>query len=251
MENQHVSEDKNTVTQQFENEQDVQVEASEKNLSGFSAWYEHYKKQVLGISGLIVALALGLYYYNMIYMPEQEAEAANAMYWAEDFFAKDSFKIALNGGITVLTPDGPKTMSGFLQIADAYSATKPGNLAYYYAGVCLMRLGKFQDAISNFERYSNDDVIVKSMAEGSIGDAYVELGKSNEGIDHYLKASKISNTFTSPLFLKKAATIYEVLGDYANALLILDRIQTEFHNSTEASDVAKAIARVKAKQIQK
>ena len=109
------------------------------------------------------------------------------------------FKIALNGGITVLTPDGPKTMSGFLQIADAYSATKPGNLAYYYAGVCLMRLGKFQDAISNFERYSNDDVIVKSMAEGSIGDAYVELGKSNEGIDHYLKASKISNTFTSPL----------------------------------------------------
>jgi len=114
-----------------------------------------------------------------------------------------------------------------------------------------MRLGKFQDAISNFERYSNDDVIVKSMAEGSIGDAYVELGKSNEGIDHYLKASKISNTFTSPLFLKKAATIYEVLGDYANALLILDRIQTEFHNSTEASDVAKAIARVKAKQIQK
>lgn len=250
MENQQLPEDKATETQHIENDQENR-EAASKNLTGIAAWYELYKKQVLGIAGGVLALVLGVYYYKMVYIPEQEAEAANAMYWAEDFFAKDSFNIALHGGINVLTPDGPKTMTGFLQIADAYGSTKPGNLAYYYAGVCLMRLGKFQDAISNFEQYSNDDVIIASMAEGAIGDAHIELGKLNEGIEHYLKAAKLTNTFTSPLFLKKAASIYEVQGDYTNALLILERIQTEFHNSTEASEVVKSIARVKAKQIQK
>mgnify|MGYP003345293181 FL=1 len=221
---------------------------SKKALSGLMAWYELNKQRVNIILGAVVVIVGGFSYYRLSYLPEQEMEAANAMYWAEDYFAKDSFNIALKGGINVFTPDGPKTMMGFNQVAESYSGTKTGNLASYYAGVCNLKLGRFKEAIACFEEYSNNDVLVASLAEGCTGDAYVELGQLEEGISHYLSAAKRANAFTSPMYLKKAAGIYELQGNFEKAMGLLERIQTEYHSSTEATDISKAIARIKAKQ---
>ena len=55
------------------------------------------------------------------------------MFIAEFYFQNNNYDLALNG-------DGQ--FSGFLTIADSYSSTKSGNLANYYAAICLMNLGK-------------------------------------------------------------------------------------------------------------
>ena len=55
-----------------------------------------------------------------VYVSPLEIEAQTEMFVAEQYFAKDSFNLALNG-------DG--NYPGFIEIAEDYSVTKAGNLA--------------------------------------------------------------------------------------------------------------------------
>ena len=210
-------------------------------------FFHKYKKQLsiagavlLGVVGIIVA-------YKMWYIPTQDAEAQGEMFYAEQYFEKDSFSIAINGGKTIRLADGTdKTVMGFEEIADTYGLTPSGNLAHYYLGISYLRTGKFDDAIEHLGKFSTDDVILNSIAVGAMGDASMELSKADEAIKYYLKAAdKNANAFTSPIYLKKAAFAYETTGNYADAVKLYERIQKEYYKSTEARDMDKFITRAK------
>lgn len=215
------------------------------NFGALEAFYEKNKKAITYGGGAILAFVGIVGFYKLYWLPTQEAEAVNEAYIAQSYFEKDSFNVALNGGITVRTPEDPaKTMMGFKDIADNYGSTKTGNLANYYAGICLLRTGKFEEAIEYLEKYSGDDEMLAPVAVGAIGDANMELNKTDDAINYYLKAvSKSTNNFTTPYFLKKAALAYEIKGDYKEALGLYERIKNEYSSSTEAREVEKYIAR--------
>jgi tetratricopeptide (TPR) repeat protein len=83
------------------------------------------------------------------------------------------------------------------------------------------------------------------MAIGATGDAYVELGNLEKGISKYLEAADYAdNSFNTPLFLMKAAELYELDGKYADALKLYERIKDEYPGSTEGSSIDKYIARI-------
>ncbi len=210
-------------------------------------FFHKYKKQlgiavvaVVGVVGVILA-------YKMWYIPTQDAEAQAEMFYAEQYFEKDSFNIAVTGGKVVKLADGTdKTIMGFEEIAETYGLTPSGNLAHYYAGVSLLRTGKFEEAISHLGKFSTDDVILNSVAVGAMGDAHMELNKADEAIKYYLKAADANaNAFTSPIYLKKAAGAYEAQGNFADAVRLYERIQKEYSKSTEARDMEKFITRAK------
>ena len=128
------------------------------------------------------------------------------------------------------------------------SCTKSGKLAVYYAGVCNLRKGNFEEAIKYLEEFESDDMMLAAIAVGAIGDANLELNRVEEATKFYLKASDInSNNFTTPLYLKKAALAYESKGNYADALKIYERIQREYVRTGEAREIEKYITRVKIK----
>ena len=78
------------------------------------------------------------------------------------------------------------------------------------------------------------------------GDAYVELGDTKKGISKYLEAAEYgANSFNTPLFLIKAAELYELEGKYSEALGLYEQIQDEYPESTEGQSIEKYIARVK------
>lgn len=146
-----------------------------------------------------------------------------------------------------MTPDGQKQMMGFEQVAENYNLTKTGNLANYYAGICYLRTGKFEQAIEWLKKYEGKDEIISSIAIGAIGDANMELNKTDEAIKYYLKAAENSNnTFTTPLYLKKAGFAYELSGNYQKALDMYERLNKEYARSEEAREISREIARVKA-----
>lgn len=210
-------------------------------------FFHKYKKQ-MGIAGAVVLGVIAVIVaYKMWYVPTKDAEAQSEMFYAEQFFEKDSFNIAINGGKIVKLADGTdKTTMGFEEIADQYGLTPSGNLAHYYLGISYLRTGKYEDAITHLEKFSTDDVILNSIAVGAMGDAHMELSKPDEAIKYYLKAAdQNSNTFTSPIYLKKAAFAYESKGSYADAVKIYERIQKEYNRSTEARDMDKFITRAK------
>ncbi|MES2568031.1 MAG: tetratricopeptide repeat protein [Bacteroidota bacterium] len=220
--------------------------SNDMDFEGLEVFYEKNKKAITYGGGAILAIVAIFTFYKFYWLPGEEKEAGNEAFFAQTYFEKDSFLVALNGGLNVQTSEGPKTMMGFKDIAENYSSTKTGSLANYYAGICLLRTGKFEEAIGYLEQYNGKDEMVAPVAIGAIGDANMELNKVDEAIKFYLKAAEqSSNAFTTPLYLKKAAFAYEQKANYTEALATYERLKNEHSKSSEAREVDKYIARVK------
>jgi|TARA_B110000881_G_scaffold50154_1_gene42466 tetratricopeptide (TPR) repeat protein len=186
------------------------------------------------IGGIILVIALYVGYGKFILDPLEE-DAQSQMFYAEIYFAKDSFNLALNG-------DGQYL--GFIDIADEYSGTKPGNLANYYAGLSYLHLKDYENAIDYLKEYSYDDIILSSLAIGCIGDAYLELGEQDMALEYFQDAADNNdNEFTTPRFLMKQAIVLELQEDYEGALELYKRIKSDYKSSKEGQNVTQYISR--------
>lgn len=196
---------------------------------------ENNKKPVSIIVIAIILLVGGFFSYKKLYIAPLEKKAHIQMFVAEQYFEKDSFNLALNG-------DGNNW--GFIKIIDEFGATKAANLSHYYAGICYLHIGKFNEAIEQLEDFSSSDVLIASIAKGAIGDAYAELGKKEDALKYYKKAAKINeNDFSSPIYLMKAGQVSESLNDYKQALEFYTEIKEKFPRSTEGRQIDKYITR--------
>lgn len=217
------------------------------NLQGIELFFAKNKKMITYAGVGIVVIVAAFVYYKFSYLPEKEDEASNEIFWAQSFFERDSFNIAVNGGPQVLSPDGQKSMMGFDQIAEDYSMTKTGNLANFYAGICYLRTGKYDQAIERLQKFNGNDAVIAPIALGATGDCYMEKNQLDEAITYYLKAAeKDENTFTTPLYLKKAGFAYEQKANYAEALNVYERIRKEYGQSEVGREIKRDIAKVKA-----
>jgi len=193
---------------------------------------ENLVRIVLG-AVVIIALFMG---YQKFYIAPMEKEAQADMFMAELYFEKDSFNLALKGD------DGQYL--GFIDIADEYSSTKPGKLAHYYAGLCYLHTGDFENAIEYLDDFSSDDIILSSLALGCIGDAYMELGNTEKALSYYEDAvSNSENELTAPRYMLKQAMIHESNGDYPDALALYKGIEEDYKSSREGNGIEKYIAR--------
>lgn len=210
----------------------------EEVLSKTEIYIEENKQSLIVIASVIFALVGGYFAYNYIYVAEEEISASTEMFVAENYFGADSLNKAIDGDGIAL---------GFAEISEEYGVTPSGNLSEFYLGISYLKLGSFEDAIEHLEAFDGKDQIVASQATAAIGDANLELGNIDEAISYYLKAAEGNvNKFTTPLFLKKAAMASEEQGEYEVAVKLYERIQNEFSESVEGSQMDKFIARAKA-----
>ena len=208
----------------------------EVTLTKTEQYLEENYKTLLIILGVIVVL-VGIFWLLRLYQNKKNGEAQSQMYQAEKWLEMDSVKLALNGDGNYL---------GFLDIAGNYKMTRAGNLAKYCAGLCYLHLGQYQDAIDYLSKYSKKDKVIGSLATGAIGDAFIELGDLDKGVEKYLEAANSgNNSFNTPIFLMKAGQIYETQKKYAEAMSLYERIKEEYPQSTEGTTIDKYIARVK------
>jgi tetratricopeptide (TPR) repeat protein len=196
---------------------------------------ENYKPVLTGLA--VIVVLVGLFWLGRMYLSKRNNEAESQMYMAQRYLEQDSIKLALNGDGNYL---------GFIDIAKEYKFTNAGNLARYSAGICNLHLGNYEEAIEYLDKYSKKDKVIGSIALGATGDAYVELGNIEKGISKYLEAADYANnSFNTPLFLMKAAELYELSSNYSEALKLYERIKDEYPTSTEGSTIDKYIARAK------
>ncbi|WP_212004315.1 tol-pal system YbgF family protein [Chitinophaga sp. HK235] len=194
-------------------------------------------KNVITIALLAVVVGVGGFFaYNHFVKQPNENKAQEMIFHAQNYFAVDSFKLALNG-------DGNNY--GFLQVVNKYGGTKAGNLAKYSAGVCYIRLGEYQKGIDMLNSFSSDDLLLQPTALGLIGDAYMELNKTSEGIEAYKKAGHYNdNELTSPVYLFRAGMALEKAGKPAEAISIYKEIKEKFPLTNEGREMDKYLARL-------
>lgn len=199
---------------------------------------QNSKKIIYGILAiaLVIAAFLGIKHGYVI---PKEKKATVALFKGEQYFAKDSFALALNGN--------GADYEGFSAIINQYGSTKAGNLAKAYAGICYFKMGENENAINNLKSFKANDKMVSPAVIGLIGDCYVNMGNTKEGISYFEKAAKAANNpVISPVYLKKAGIAYESLNQYKEAVNAYTIIKEQYHTSMEASEIDKYITRANA-----
>ena len=214
------------------------LENVENALSKTELWIEEHQKLIYGIIGAIIVIA-GIIWGLKALNDRKDANASKEIFTAQKYFDKESYEAALTGDGNYL---------GFTEVYDQYSNTKTGKLAAYYAGICNMKLGNYDEAIDYLKKFNSKDDILSPMALGAIGDCYMELDDLNNAATYYSHAAnKSKNDFTGPMFLTKAGMTYEILGDYANALKCYKTLKADYPLSNEAFEISKNIANMEEK----
>lgn len=199
--------------------------------------YEKYKNIIFGVGGGLLVLFLGYYAYKNFFVAPKQAEAIKQIARAEQLFAKDSFDLALNN------PGGG--YPGFKEIASKYSGTNTGNLANYYAGVCLVQTGKAAEAIPYLEKFSPEGNTLPLMKSALLGDAYADQNNFEKAMSYYQKsASDSKNEAVTPFVLMKIGLLAEKMGKPKDAAVAYQRIKDEFSSTSFGRNVDKYLARV-------
>lgn len=228
------------------NKKEEVLDVNEK-LEKSEAFIAKYKKPIaIGVAAVVVIVVAAILYNVFISAPRAD-KASTALAKGQEYFGNEQFDKALNG-------DGA-TYAGFVKIADDYSGTDAANLANLYAGLCYANLGKWANAVTYLEKYSEgSDMMVSPAAHAALGNAYAQTGNIDKAISCLKKAADMAdskaddktNNSLAPTFLMQAGKLLESQNKKADALKIYQDVKAKYVNSAivQSSEIDKYIERV-------
>lgn len=201
-------------------------------------WVVRNQKYIFGIVGAIALVTVGYLLYQKYVVEPKQLEAADEMFVAQQNFQKAIDATTGQDSLFNLALNGAEGKFGFIKIAEEYSGTDAGNLANYYAGIAYLNTGKNTEAISYLDKFSSDDMILSTLAQGAIGDAFAQKNQLKEALDYYKKAAEMNvNDLTTPRFLLKAGQTAYTLGQKADALKFFTEIKEKYESAPEARNI--------------
>jgi len=207
-------------------------------------WVERNQYKILGLVAIISISVLGFFGYSKFISEPKESNAFNKMYFAQKKF--DEAILINNDSIYNVALNGDELNMGMLDIIDEYAGTDAANMAYYYSGTMYLKMNDYLNSIKYLSEFSSDDLLLNSLATGSIGDSFAELNQFDDALDYYVKASKSNNNYTSPLYLYKAGLIAMKLNKFNRAEEYFSAIKKDYPNSTEAKNIDAFISKAVA-----
>ena len=221
------------MTKEIKNEN---AEAVVEAVSKTEIFFRENRKLLLTILAVLVVAGVAFFCYHKFVYEVQRAEAQEQMFPAEENFRNQEFELALNGDGNVL---------GFSQIISDYG-NKAGKAVYFYAGVCELQLGNYEQAIKYLNSYNGKDAILKARATACIGDAYVGLEEYGKALGYFEKAASVIDNIYAAGYLLKAGVVCEKLGQNEKAITFYKKIKEQYPQSMEGYDIDKYISRIEA-----
>ena len=216
------------------NQQEAQQEQVATTVSGVEEFFKKNQKVIEWVLIAIIVIILGILAYNKWVLAPAKQEAQGQMFPAEQQFRDGNFEAALNGDGNIL---------GFNQIIDQYGK-KGGKSVYFYAGICNLQLGNYQEAIDLLRKYSTKDKVMQGRTLCAIGDAYCNLQYYSNALANYKNAAAVEENAFAATYLLKAGLVCEETGDMDGALKFYKEIETKYPQTLEGYDIQKYIARI-------
>lgn len=214
-----------------------ELEKVNEALTSSEKFIEKHQKTIITVVIAIVVIVSAVLAVRHFYLIPREEKAQVAMYRAVLAFEQDSLDLALNGNAD---------FDGFLFVIDQYGSTQAGNLACAYAGLVYYEKGEYENALEYLSKFSAGDAVVSPAIVASIGNCYANLEKYAEAVKCFEKAAQATdNDAFSPIYLMKAAAVYEKMGQKADALKLYEKIKSEYPRSQQAQTIDSYIERAK------
>lgn len=195
-------------------------------------------KLIIGIVAGVIIIVAGVIMYKNLYAEPREDKAQSALFAAQNYFESDMYSEALNGDSI--------SSAGFLKVAEDYSGTDAANLARAYAGICYMKLGEYDKAVKEMDKFKGTDLMVAPSILGAIGNCYAQLDQLDKASSYLLKAAdKADNNSLSPIYLIQAGDILVEMGKYDDAVKAYSKVKEKYYQSFQAMDIDKYIERAK------
>ncbi len=212
--------------------------ALDESASKSEQWVARNQNYILGVIGVIAVAVLGYLGYNQFVQQPRNASAANEMLYPNRYFNEALENTAEKDSLFLLALNGAEGKYGYLDIIEEYSGTPSANIATYAAGMAYKELQQYDKAIEYLEQVKPDEEITAALAMGGIGDAFLQLGQTEDALGYYEKAfAEDDNTLTTPRFLYKAGIAALELGKKEKALKYFQRIKDDYPDAEEARTI--------------
>ncbi len=136
----------------------------------------------------------------------------------------------------------------FLEVANQYARTRPGQVARYYAALSEEHLKKFDDAEKNLKQLdSSGDESLTGLARFQLAWVYTQDNKGPQAVDLYKQLADKPTTFVpKPLVLLTLADYYRKT-DPAQASKLYNQVKQDFPETPAADKADEGLELLNAK----
>lgn len=191
-----------------------------------------------GVALLIVLVVLGWRFYTQNQTAKGAVALADAMkvYQAR---IRTAAEPAQPDEITYLDEKNKygDAVKKFMDVANRYPRTRPGQLARYYAALSLERLGRYDEAENNLKALqSSRDESLSALARFKLAQVYDESGRGSQALQLYQQLADKPTLFVPrPVVLLALADHYSS-SDPAQAAKLYNQVKSEFPDTQAAQE---------------
>lgn len=207
-------------------------EIREKLVSGFESLASHQQALWVGVAAALV-VALAVFGWNT-YAKRQTAAASASLDDAMKIFqarirapgeAADPVEVTYLDEKNKYTDADKK----FLQVANQYGRTRPGQMARYYGALSEVQLKQYGEAEKNLGQViSGGDENLASLAKFQMAEVYRQENKGPQAVDLYKQLSDKPSVFVPKPMAMLALADYYRKTDPAQAAKLYNQIKQEF-----------------------
>jgi tetratricopeptide (TPR) repeat protein len=202
-----------------------------------TAYYEE-NKRTIGIATTVIALAVIAILVMLKNRSDANESAMLQLGQVQELFAGGQYQAAIDG-----VPE--RNVPGLKAIVDNYGSSRGGELARFMLASALFELGKYDEALQQFEDFSAPDAMLAASRFAGIAQCYEARKNYKEAAEYFEKAAgKNTKDISAPEYLSHAARNYGLTGEKERAIELYKRLKKNYPASQYARDVDRFIAQM-------
>ena len=215
-------------------------EIREKFVHGVESVASHQQALWVAVTVALVA-ALAVFGWNS-YAQRQTAKASVALDDATKIFQariRTPGELPEPGEVTYVDEKNKYTDASkkFLEVANQYGRTKPGQLARYYAALSEEQLKQYGEAEKNLSQIvSGGDESLAGLAKFQLAGVYLQENKGGQAAELYKQLADKPTVFVPKPTALLALADYYRRTDPAQATKLYNQIKLEFPDAAQEAD---------------
>jgi len=204
-----------------------------------TSFFEQNKKNVqVGLTALVVLIIASVAYMNNQRSNNEAATAELGKVYA--YYDNSQYQLAIDG-----VPE--RNIRGLKSVVEEYGGTRAGEMARFYLANAYFQLGRYDEALENFEEFSGSDPLLEASRLSGIAACHEAKGNHPEAAEYFEKAAtKYPKDPNAAENLHHAARNYGLAGQKGKAVDLFKKLKKEYPTSTFAREADRYIAQFSA-----